>query len=66
MEYLQKAIDICGGVTALAQKLGVDQSNVSQWKRRGVPAVWARPIEKATKGKVKRHELRPDVFGKAA
>lgn len=65
MEYLQRAIDICGGVTALAGMLGVDQSTVSQWKlRKSVPPIRARDIEKATKGKVTKHQLCPAVFGK--
>lgn len=36
--------------------------NVNHWFKRGVPARWARAIETATNGAVKRHELRPDLF----
>lgn len=64
MEALSKAIDIAGGVTALASKLGTYQSKVSNWKARGgVPAKWCLAIEQATDGAITRYDLRPDVFG---
>lgn len=69
MNALDKAIDHAGGVTALAEKLGVRQSVVSNWRTRGVsprvPAERCIAIEQATKGAVTRHDLRPDVFGPA-
>jgi DNA-binding transcriptional regulator YdaS (Cro superfamily) len=67
MNALDKAIFLAGGVTALAEKLGVRQSVVSNWKTRGsnprVPAERCIAIEQATDGAVTRQELRPDVFG---
>ncbi|WP_082823554.1 MULTISPECIES: helix-turn-helix domain-containing protein [unclassified Rhodanobacter] len=67
MNALDKAIDHAGGVTALAEKLGVRQSVVSNWRTRGasprVPAARCIAIEQATGGAVTRHDLRPDVFG---
>lgn len=67
MDPLDKAITHAGGVTALAEKLGVRQSVVSNWKNRGdtprVPAERCIAIENATGGEVTRYDLRPDVFG---
>ena len=40
-----------GGQSALADKLGVDKSAVSQWKSEGVPAFRAVQIEKLSNGK---------------
>ena len=69
MKPLDKAIEHAGGVTALADKLGVRQSVVSNWKTRGddpkVPAERCIDVERATDGVVTRYELRPDVFGDA-
>ncbi|MBT2142714.1 MULTISPECIES: helix-turn-helix domain-containing protein [unclassified Rhodanobacter] len=69
MNPLNKAIDHAGGVTALAEKLGVRQSVVSNWRTRGddprAPAERCIAIEQATDGAVTRYELRPDVFGEA-
>lgn len=61
MESLNRAIDLVGGVGALAKRIGVGQSNVSNWKMRAsVPAEHCAAIEQATEGKVSRKELRPD------
>lgn len=58
---LDRAIKAAGGVTRLAEKLKVDQSTVSQWRRRKrVPPGMAIPIEDATG--VSRHDLRPDMY----
>jgi DNA-binding transcriptional regulator YdaS (Cro superfamily) len=48
-----------------AQKLGVTQGAISQWLlgREPISPARAATIEKATRGKVTRLELRPDVFG---
>ena len=61
MDALSTAIDRAGGVTALASKLGVVPSAVTNWRRRGaVPAEYACKIEGATG--VTARELRPDLF----
>jgi DNA-binding transcriptional regulator YdaS (Cro superfamily) len=61
MDALSSAIERAGGVTALAQKLGVVPSAVTNWRRRGkVPADFACKIEGATG--VAARELRPDLF----
>jgi DNA-binding transcriptional regulator YdaS (Cro superfamily) len=52
----------------LAKLLNVTQGLISQWVRgeTKITAERAIQIEKATKGKVSRAELRPDIFGKSA
>jgi len=63
MKALNQAIEILGSATALAEKLKIRQSAVSNWIIRGsVPANQCLHIERATNGAVKCHELRPDVF----
>lgn len=61
---LQRAVEIAGGQSALAKAIGVKQAHIWHWLNRAkqVPAQHAIAIEKATGGKVKRHELRPDVY----
>lgn len=56
-----------GGVSVLAEKIGVVQSAVSNWRTRnsGVPAERCIAIEQATDGAVTRYDLRPDIFGPA-
>ena len=65
-EALQKAVDLMGGQTALARAIGgrCRQGHVWKWLNRGktLPAERAVQIERATSGRVKRHELRPDLF----
>ena len=60
MQALQTAIDRAGGVTNLANAIGVGQSAVSNWKARSgvVPIEHCPAIEEHTG--VKRWDLRPD------
>lgn len=63
MEALQQAIDAAGGVTRLAEFLGLrSKSSVTNWKRRTgqVPAGHARAVSKITG--IPLHELRPDIY----
>jgi TorA maturation chaperone TorD len=55
---LQRAIDASGGVSALANTLGIAQPSVSAWSR--VPADRVAAVETATG--VSRDVLRPDLF----
>lgn len=60
---LEKAIGICGGQTALAKAIGVQQPHVWNWLNRSsgsVPAEHCAAIETATDGAVTRKDLRPD------
>lgn len=60
---LAAAIIACGGVTTLANKVGVHQTTISNWGARGrIPAEQVIKVEAATGGKVSRHELRPDIY----
>lgn len=62
MKALDDAIDMAGGVGALAAQIGVAPSAPSMWrKRRRVPADQCPAIERATKGAVRCEDLRPDV-----
>jgi DNA-binding transcriptional regulator YdaS (Cro superfamily) len=59
---VEKAALAAGGVTALANAVGVSSQAPSMWKaRRSVPAEYCPSIERATRGVVRCEELRPDV-----
>jgi DNA-binding transcriptional regulator YdaS (Cro superfamily) len=64
--YLQRAIRIVGGQTALARACGrgCKQQHVWNWLNRDlkVPAEFVLAIEHATRGLVTRHQLRPDIY----
>lgn len=64
-EALQLAVDICGGQTALAERIGVSGSFVTMCLSgvKPIPAGRCIAIELATDGEVTRYQLRPDVFG---
>ena len=65
MDALDRAVEILGTQDALAEALGIRSPSISEWRSRGrVPTERCLGIERATKGKVTRYELRPDVFGK--
>jgi len=61
---LFKAIEIAGGQAALARFCGVSQPSVHKWLKRsqGIPAERVLAVERATGGKISRHELRPDIY----
>ena len=61
---LDAAISILGGVGALAEKIGIAPSAISNWRARGtIPApTYCLAIERATNGVVTRRDLRPDDF----
>ena len=65
---LEKAVEIAGSQAELARRIGKKQAHVWNWLNRDkeVPAESVLSIEAATAGKVTRHDLRPDIFGKAA
>ncbi len=63
---LARAIKAAEGQSALARLIGRSQAHIHYWlklSKEGVPAQAAIDIETALKGKVTRHELRPDIFG---
>jgi len=59
---LERALEAAGGPAALARSLKITIQSVWGWRR--CPPKRAVAVEKATGGRVKRHELRPDVFGR--
>lgn len=63
MDAIDRAAEVLGSQTALADLLGVSKGAVSQWKDSGrrVPAEYCPLIERATNGKVRCEDLRPDV-----
>jgi len=66
-EALKRACDLAGGQKPLADRIGTTQSQVWYWlsrSKRGVPAEFVLPIEKATG--VSRGELRPDLWPEVA
>lgn len=65
---LERAIEIAGGQSALAVKIGRAQGHIHYWlklSKAGVPPQAAIDIENALSRAVTRHELRPDIFGPA-
>ena len=60
---VKKAIDMAGGVSALADKLGERYQTVQKWAAIGRPPLnKVLAFEKATGGVVRRHELYPEEF----
>jgi DNA-binding transcriptional regulator YdaS (Cro superfamily) len=61
---LQLAIEQAGGLTALAKLMPDNPSRqaVDNWTKNGLPAKRAVHIEIALKGKIRRQELRPDLY----
>lgn len=55
----REAIRRCGGVVALANRIGITKSAVSQWVR--VPAEHVLTV--ASVSQMSPHVLRPDIFG---
>jgi DNA-binding transcriptional regulator YdaS (Cro superfamily) len=65
ISHLHRAIALFGNQSRLADAIGYSQHAV--WhactKRRRVSPQMAVAIHKATKGKVRKQDLRPDIFG---
>ena len=60
---VQKAADLVGSQSKLAVKLGITAQAVQQWVEKGQPpAERVLDIERATDGKITRHQLRPDLY----
>ena len=61
LPILREAIERAGGMSALAQAIGVSRQAIYRWKRR-IPAERVVDIEAATG--IDRAALRPDIFGR--
>ena len=60
---IEKAVEVAGGVAALARRVGVSSQAVSQWLS-GVtrPSLEnAKAVEAATEGAVRWRDIRPDI-----
>lgn len=67
MQGLDKAIEVAGSVEKLADKLGLYQGAVSNWRmRKQIPAERCHDIVRVTNGAVSLHELRPDIWPELA
>jgi DNA-binding transcriptional regulator YdaS (Cro superfamily) len=55
---LERAIDAAGGLTGLADALGISKQAVAQWD--SVPPLRVLEVERVSG--VSRHELRPDLY----
>ena len=55
---LRRAIERAGGLTAIADRLGISKQAISQWDE--VPPLRVLAVEQASG--VSRHELRPDLY----
>ena len=62
--HIQRAIDELGSQPKLAREAGLSQQHISKLLnfQRSVSADIALAIERATKGRVRRWELRPDYW----
>jgi DNA-binding transcriptional regulator YdaS (Cro superfamily) len=62
---LRRAIDLAGGAAALARFISehyepITVQAVSDWRR--CPPLRVLQVERAAKGEVTRHQLRPDLY----
>ena len=70
MTPLEKAVELVGGQSELARRIGVSQSTISDWiaqpgRRRAIgqaPGKYTVAISQATGGIVTPEMLRPDLF----
>lgn len=63
MDALNRAIEIAGSQQALAERVGSNQTRVSEWKRRGKVADGAvLGVAAAVDFEVTPHQLRPDLY----
>ena len=64
MNPLDKAIQLFGGLSALAKAIDVSSARLGNWRLRSVPIEYCLAIETATVGGVSRKDLRPDDWHK--
>ena len=64
LDAIKCAVEIAGGQTALAARVGLAQAYVHNWvyRNKQVGPRFVIPVEKAVDGKVTRHQLRPDLY----
>jgi DNA-binding transcriptional regulator YdaS (Cro superfamily) len=64
MKSLENAIELCGGLSALAALIGTSSARLNNWRSRGVPIECCFEVETATGGAITRRDLRPDDWQK--
>ena len=60
MDAIEKAAKIAGSKRKLASLLGITAQAISKWKR--IPSARVIQIERLLERKIKRQELRPDLY----
>lgn len=62
VEAIKKAAEVCGSLSKLAISIGVNYTSAFNWAHgKTVPSpLSCMKIEKATRGQVKKEEIRPD------
>lgn len=60
LKAVQDASDVVGGLSVLAERLGITRQAIHQWEE--VPRQRVLDIEMATDGKISRSKLRPDIY----
>lgn len=60
LAIVRQACNVLGGPPALASAIGVKRQALYQWPK--VPPGRVLKIEKATGGRITRHQLRPDLY----
>ena len=65
-DALKRAVEILGGQSAMARLLGLAQTSVWAWLRKGklLPPEHVLAVEEATG--ISRHDLRPDIYPREA
>ncbi len=62
---IRRCAEVLGSKAEIARIIGVHRSTISAWEYRGyVPKSHVIDLEKATGGKVSRHELNPAAYPK--
>lgn len=63
IDALKAAVGMFESQAAFARAIGRSQPTVWEALKRGtIPAEWCLAIERATDGKITRHQLRPDLY----
>lgn len=69
IRLIKRAARLIGSKAALARAINTTPQTVQHWLQghsKELPAWAAVRIDSATEGKIKKHELRPDLFDEAA
>ena len=62
LKAYKKALEIIGSKSELSRKLGLSRQSVTDWNVLKIPPKHVVKIEQLTNGKVKRSDLRPDLY----